>query len=424
MEDIPLSALAGALLLLLVLSGFFSLSETAMMAANRYRLRALAKTGHRGAQMAADLLAKTDRLLGVILLFNNLINAAAATLVSLIAIHLFGDEKWALGIGTLLVTFLILVFSEITPKVIGARSADRLAPLLGFILTPLLRVFSVVVNFVNLFVSALLWLLRLKGPADNEVHRLSPDELRSLVLEASHFIPQKHRSILLNLFELEDITAEDVMTPRGTIEAIDLQAPLDEIKAQISTSYHTRLPVFDGDLDNVVGILHQRRLLAAIVSGDLDKETLSERLAKPYFVPGATPIYSQLQFFQENQQRVALVVDEYGEVEGLVTLEDIIEEIVGKFTTSTPSASELAWDSEETALVEGHRSLRELNRKLGLNLPLEGPKTLNGLILEHFEDIPEGGMGIRIAGVPIEVVQTQDRMVRTARLFKPKAENP
>lgn len=424
MEDIPLSALAGALLLLLVLSGFFSLSETAMMAANRYRLRALAKTGHRGAQMAADLLAKTDRLLGVILLFNNLINAAAATLVSLIAIHLFGDEKWALGIGTLLVTFLILVFSEITPKVIGARSADRLAPLLGFILTPLLRVFSVVVNFVNLFVSALLWLLRLKGPADNEVHRLSPEELRSLVLESSHFIPQKHRSILLNLFELEDITAEDVMTPRGTIEAIDLQAPLVEIKAQISTSYHTRLPVFDGDLDKVVGIMHQRRLLAAIVSGELDKETLREHLAKPYFIPGATPIYSQLQFFQENQQRIALVVDEYGEVEGLVTLEDIIEEIVGKFTTSTPGASELAWDREGSAMVDGHRSLRELNRKLGLNLPLEGPKTLNGLILEHFEDIPEGGVSIRIAGVPIEVVQTQDRMVRTARLFKPKADSP
>ena len=424
MDDIPLSALAGALLVLLVLSGFFSLSETAMMAANRFRLRALAQTGHRGAQFATDLLAKTDRLLGVILLFNNLVNAAAATLASLISIELFGDDKWALGIGTLLVTFLILVFSEITPKVIGARSADRLAPLVSFVLKPLLRVFSGVVNFVNLFVSALLWLLRLKGPAENEVQRLSPEELRSLVLESSHFIPQKHRSILLNLFELEDITAEDVMTPRGTIEAIDLQAPLDDIKAQIATSYHTRLLVVDGDMNNVVGILHQRRLLAAVVSGELDKKTLRERLAKPYFIPGTTPIYSQLQFFQENQQRIALVVDEYGEVEGLVTLEDIIEEIVGKFTTSTPGASELAWNSDDAVLVEGHRNLRELNRKLGLNLPLEGPKTLNGLILEHFEDIPEGGVGIRIAGVPIEVVQTQDRMVRTARLFKPTADNP
>jgi Mg2+/Co2+ transporter CorB len=424
LDDFPLSVLTGALLLLLVLSGFFSLSETAMMAANRYRLRALAQSGNRGAQFAADLLAKTDRLLGVILLFNNLINAAAATLVSLITIELFGDEKWALGIGTLLVTFLILVFAEITPKVIGARSADRLAPLVSFVLAPLLRVFSVVVNFINLFVSALLWLLRLKGPAENDAQRLSAEELRSLVLESSRFIPQKHRSILLNLFELEDITAEDVMTPRNSIEAIDLRAPLDEIKAQIATSYHTRLPVFDGELDNMAGILHQRHLLAAVVAGELDKETLRERLAKPYFIPGATPIYSQLQFFQENQQRIALVVDEYGELEGLVTLEDIIEEIVGKFTTSTPSHAELAWDGEDAVLVDGHRSLRELNRKLGLNLPLEGPKTLNGLILEHFEDIPETGVGVRIAGVPIEVVQTQDRMVRTARLFKPKAGKP
>lgn len=420
MDDIPLSALAGALFVLLILSGFFSLSETAMMAANRYRLRALAQTGNRGAQFAADLLAKIDRLLGVILLFNNLVNAAAATLASLITLQLFGEDKWALGVGTLVVTFLILVFSEITPKVIGARSADRLAPLVSYILQPLLRVFSIVVSFVNLFVSGLLWLLRLKRPDESEVQRLSPEELRTLVLESSHFLLQKHRSILLNLFELENITAEDVMTPRGNIEAIDLQAPLEEIKVQISTSYHTRLPVFDGDLNNVVGILHQRRLLAAVVSGELDKDTMRERLAKPYFIPGTTPIYSQLQFFQENQQRIALVVDEYGEVEGLVTLEDIIEEIVGKFTTSTPGASELAWDSDDAALVDGHRSLRELNRKLGLNLPIEGPKTLNGLILEHFEDIPECGVGIRIAGIPIEVVQTQDRMVRTARLFKPK----
>lgn len=418
MDEIPLSVQLAALTVLLVLSGFFSLSETAMMAANRYRLRSLTQTGHRGAVLATALLAQTDRLLGVMLLFNNLINAAAATLVSVITIELFGDEKWALGVGTIAVTFLILVFSEITPKVIGARNADRLAPLVSFILAPLLRVFAVVVNFVNLFVSALLWLMRIK-PAEDESQRLSPQELRTLVLESGNFIPHKHRSILINLFDLEDITAEDVMTPRGSIEAIDLQAPLEEIKTQIATSYHTRMPVIDGDMNSVVGVLHQKRLLAAVVSGELDKETLRSRLSKPYFIPGTTPIYSQLQYFQENQQRVALVVDEYGEVEGLVTLEDIIEEIIGKFTTSTPSATQLAW-TDGSALVEGHRSLREINRKLALNLPLDGPKTLNGLILEHFEDIPEGGVSIKIGSVPIEVVQTQGRMVRTARLFKPK----
>jgi Mg2+/Co2+ transporter CorB len=420
LSDIPLSALATALVVLLILSGFFSLAETAMMAANRYRLKAAAQAGHRGARVALELLSKIDRLLGVILLFNNLINAAAATLVSVIAIELFGEEEWALGAGTLVVTFLILVFSEITPKVIGAGYADVLAPLVGYVLAPLLRAFHSVVWFVNLFVNALLTILHLKPSKEQQNQVLSPQELRTLILEAGHFVPQKHRSILINLFDLEDVTMADVMIPRGSLDAIDIQAPLEDIKAQLATSYHTRLPVYDGDLNNVVGILHQRRVLGAVVAGELDKEGLRERLAKPYFIPGTTPIYAQLQFFQENQQRIALVVDEYGEIEGLVTVEDLIEEIIGKFTSSMPGATApVAWDDSGRALVEGSRNLRELNRQLGLDFPLEGPKTLNGLILEHFQDIPESGMSIKIADVPIEIVQTQDRMVRMARLSRP-----
>ncbi len=420
MSDVPLSALATALVVLLVLSGFFSLAETAMMAANRYRLKAAAENGHRGSRLALDLLSKIEKLLGVILLFNNLVNAAAATLVSVIAIELFGDEEWALGAGTLVVTFLILVFSEITPKVIGAGYADVLAPWVSYVLAPLLRAFHSVVWFVNLFVNGLLTILRLKPPKEQQHQVLSPQELRTLILEAGRFVPQKHRSILINLFDLEDITMEDVMTPRGSLDAIDIQATLEDIKAQLATSYHTRLPVYDGDLNNIVGILHQRRVLGAVVAGELDKEGLRERLAKPYFIPGTTPIYAQLQFFQENQQRIALVVDEYGEIEGLVTVEDLIEEIIGKFTSSLPGGGvPVAWDDGGRALVEGSRSLRELNRQLGLDLPLEGPKTLNGLILEHFQDIPESGMSIKIADVPIEIVQTQDRMVRIARLSRP-----
>lgn len=391
-----------------------------MMAANRYRLKAAAENGHRGSRLALDLLSKIEKLLGVILLFNNLVNAAAATLVSVIAIELFGDEEWALGAGTLVVTFLILVFSEITPKVVGAGYADVLAPWVSYVLAPLLRAFHSVVWFVNLFVNGLLTMLRLKPPKEQQHQVLSPQELRTLILEAGHFVPQKHRSILINLFDLEDITMEDVMIPRGSLETIDIQAPLEDIKAQLATSYHTRLPVYDGDLNNIVGILHQRRVLGAVVAGELDKEGLRERLAKPYFIPGATPIYAQLQFFQENQQRIALVVDEYGEIEGLVTVEDLIEEIIGKFTSSMPGGGvPVAWDDGGRALVEGSRSLRELNRQLGLDLPLEGPKTLNGLILEHFQDIPESGMSIKIADVPIEIVQTQDRMVRMARLSRP-----
>jgi Mg2+/Co2+ transporter CorB len=418
--DVPLSAQFAALGVLLIVSGFFSLAETAMMAANRYRLRHLAQGGHRGARLALDLLARTDKLLGVILLFNNLINAAAATLVSVIAIQLFGEAEWALGAGTLLVTFLILVFAEITPKVVGASNADRLAPAVSFILAPLLRLFQPVVWFVNLFVKALLFLTRMKPRSSEDVPHLSPEELRTLVLEAGHFIPHQHQSILLNLFDLESITVEDIMVPRGMFEAIDLAAPIEDIRQQLATSYHARLPIFEADLNNVIGILQQRRLLGALLAGSLGKESLREHLSEPYFIPAATPVYAQLQFFQENQERLGLVVDEYGEIEGLVTLEDIIEELIGKFTTSlSDSSGAIAWSQHGSALVDGGRSVRELNRKLNLALPLDGAKTLNGLILEHFQDIPETGVSLKIAGVAMEIIQTQDRMVKTVRLFKP-----
>ncbi|MCB1937842.1 MAG: HlyC/CorC family transporter [Rhodocyclaceae bacterium] len=422
MPEVSLSVQIGALALLLVFSGLFSMAETTMMASNRYRLRSMANAGHRGAELALDLLDQTEKLLGVILLFNNLVNAAAATLTGVIAIELFGEERWALGVGTLLITFLILVFSEITPKVIGARYADKLAVLYAFPLTFLLRASYFAVWFVNLFVAALLRAIGLhRDSADDDKH-LSTEELRAMVLEAGHVIPTKHRSILLNMFELEDITVEDVMIPRGAIEGIDLADPIDDIHQQIATSYHTRLPVFDGESDNVIGILHLRRLLGHALDSSVDHDALREMTTKPYFIPADTPVYSQLQFFQENKQRMGLVVDEYGELLGLVALEDIIEEMIGKFTTSSPdSADSLAWQDDNSVLVDGAHNLRDLNRKLGLNLPIDGPKTLNGLIVEYLQDIPETGLSVRIGDVPIEVVQTQDRMVKTAKLFRPEA---
>ncbi len=422
MDGLPLSALFVALIFLLLFSGFFSGSETVMMAANRYRLKHAAEQGNKGAKRALDLLAHTDKLLGMILLGNTLFNAGAATVAGVICIRLLGNEEWVLGASTLLVTFAMLVFAEITPKVIGADNADRLAPILGHLLTPIQKAIYPIIWFVNLFVGALLHLLRLK-PTGGHHQSMSPEELRILVLEAGHFVPQKHRSILLNLFELEDITVEDVMTPRGVLESLDIQLPLEEIREQLATSYHTRLPVFDGELDKVLGILHQRRLMGSMISGELDKERLRELLVEPYFIPASTPVLAQLQYFQENQQRVALVVDEYGEIVGLVTLEDMVEEIIGKFTTSMPSGAQpLVWNTDQrpSVLVDGSRSLRELNRKLGLDLPLEGPKTLNGLILEHFQDIPEAGVSVKIAQVPMEVMHTQDRMVKTVKLFRPK----
>jgi Mg2+/Co2+ transporter CorB len=420
--DISLTAQLIALAVLLVISAFFSIAETSMMALNRYRLRAMVRLGNSAAKRVSELLARTDRLLGVILVGNNLVNSAASVLTGVIAIELLGQNRLALAVATGAITFLIVVFSEITPKVLGATFPEKIALPLAYLLRPLLKVMYPVVWFVNLFPVAILRLLGIRLGAAGEPQRLSPEELRSLVLEHSHYIPKKHASILVNLFDLERITVEDVMTPRAQVESLDLDAPAEDLAQQIATSYHTRLLAYRGELGNVVGVLHIRRALSLLREGELDKAALEELLAEPYFVPTDTPALAQLQYFQENRQRLALVVDEYGELQGLVTLEDIIEEIIGEFTTAAPvKASGFAWDDSGAALVEGASSLRELNRKLGLALPVDGPKTLNGLILEHFQDIPEAGVSLKIAGVPMEVVQTQDRVVKTVRLFRPHA---
>lgn len=423
MDDTPISVLLGALVVLLILSAFFSTSETSMMALNRYRLKHMVRQGHRGATLTSLLLEKTDKLLGVILLGNNLLNAAAAALVTVITFRLFGQGEFALTMGTLAITFAILVFSEVTPKVLGAAYSEKIALPASYILTPLLKVFYPVVWFVNLFVNALLWVMRLKPGAATSENRLGLEELRTMVLEAGHFIPQKHQSILLNLFELENITVDDVMIPRNQIEAIDIEAPLEVLIEQLSTSHHTRLPVYEGQLDDIIGFIHARRVLHQAQGGELDVGMLKEILREPYYIPAGTPLFNQLQHFQENQRRMGLVVDEYGELMGLVTLEDILEEIVGEFTTHAPSQTNLYRKQDDNSwLVEGSALLRDLNRKLGLKLPLDGPKTLNGLILEHLESIPEAGTSLKIANHPLEIVQTQDRVVKVVRIFPPVAE--
>jgi Mg2+/Co2+ transporter CorB len=420
LEHIPFSALIGALIFLLGLSAFFSMSETSMMAANRYRLRHKAREGHRGARIALKLLESADKLLGVILLGNNLVNAGIATLVSVITISLIGEDKWALGAATLFTTFVILVCSEITPKVIAATYADRITPVLAFLLWPLLRAVYPIVWFINLFSRGLLAILRIQPKGMADAPHLTADELRSVVLESGQFIPTEHRAILINLFDLEHLTVEDIMTPRGEIESVDLDAPMHEIREKLATSFHTRLPVYEREPGNIVGVVHLRRLLAGALSGELDHDNLRRNLAEPYFIPAETQVYAQLRFFRENRQRLGLVVDEYGELLGLVTVEDIVEEIVGKFTTSMPgSIAAFSWNAEDVALVDGGYSLREINRMLGLNLPIDGPKTLNGLIIEHLRDIPEIGVGLRIAGVAMEIVQTEDRRVKIVKIHRP-----
>jgi len=415
-EDIPLSAMLITLGTLLLISAFFSIAETSMMALNRYRLRHLVKEGSRAAKRTAQLLANTDKLLGVILLGNNLINAASATLVAVIAVRLFGSGELTLSIATLVVTFLILVFSEITPKVIGATYPERIALPASYLLAPLLKLAAPVVWFVNLFVQALLWLLRIKPSGEEQPMTL--EELRTLVMEGGHYIPPKHQTILMDLFDLQDITVDDVMTPRSQIESIDLEGSIDEIREQFATTNHTRMPVCRGSLDEVVGIVHVRKVLHQMRAGELTRETLLEILREPYFIPEGTPLFVQLQNFQETRRRLGLVVDEYGELQGLVTLEDILEEIVGEFTSNSPVRGALFVRQEDgSVLVEGRASLRMLNRVFGLELPTDGPKTVNGLILEMLEDIPEPGTSLKIAGLPVEIVQTQDRMVKMAKLL-------
>jgi len=419
LEGYSLASQLGILGILLVVSAFFSIAETSMMALNRFRLRAMVRLGNRAARRANELLERTDRLLGVILLGNNLVNAAAATLTGVVTLEFFGHERFALALGTLAVTFAILVFSEITPKVVGAAYAERIALPLAYVLGPLLRLLYPVVWFVNLFVTALLRILHISAGKGQEV-RLSPEELRALVLEHSRYLPKRHQTILANLFDLENFTVNDIMVPRARIEGIDLDLSEEDLQRQLATSHHTRLVAYRGEPGNVVGLVHMRRVFAALREGGFDKESLAATVRPPYFVPASTPVLAQLQYFQEMKERIALVVDEYGELLGLVTLEDILEEFIGEFTTGAPTQTEsISWDASGSVLVEGAVSLRELNRKLGLRLPLDGPKTLNGLIVEHLQDIPESGVSVRLAGVVMEITQTEDRAVKMVRLFRP-----
>ncbi|MHB1074796.1 HlyC/CorC family transporter [Thiobacillus sp.] len=424
MDSISTSTLFAALAVLLLTSAFFSASETAMMAINRYRLRHAADSGVRGAMRTQALLDRTDKLLGVILLGNNLVNSASGTLSAVLAIRLFGAGEIVLFTATLLLTFLILVFSEVTPKVLGASFPERVAYPASLLLTPLLKLAYPVVWFVNLFVQGILRLLRIRQPEPGQGNSLGLEELRTIVLESSGRLPREHHRILMNLLELEDITVDDVMTPRSQIEAIDIEDDPERMRQQISTSHHTRLVVHAGSSDNLLGVLHVRRVLHALTGEELDPATLRDNLETPYFVPAGTPLFTQLRNFQSSRRRLALVVDEYGELQGLVTLEDLLEELVGEFTTQAPSdAGYLRREEDGSWLVEGSVLLRHLNRKLGLSLPLDGPKTLNGLLLEQFEDIPEAGVSLKLGDVPVEIVQTQDRAVKMARIYLPVADD-
>ena len=419
-QHFPLSWMVGIFIVLLVVSAFFSIAETAMMAFNRYRLKHLVSEGDRAALRVADLLKRTDRLLGGILIGNTLAITGATTVAGFIAARLFGEETLVVFLTPLVVGFVIIVFSEITPKVIGATHPERAALILSMPVKVALYLLDLPAWFINLFARPLLRLFGIKPGQETDTPKLSPEEIRTLVLESSSFMPKKHLAILLNLFDVGAVTVQDVMLPRTRIESVCLENGMETVSRQLATSHHMRLPVFRNHEGELAGVLHLRKILSALYAGSLDEQALLEVLDEPYYVPATTPVLTQIQYFQENKERIALVVDEYGELMGLVTLEDIIEEIIGKFTTTLPSATPLlAWDGEGAATAEGAMAVREVNRALGLSLPTDGPKTLNGLIVEHLQDLPEGDVSIRVAGVSMEIVHAQGRTVKTVRIFRP-----
>ena len=423
-DDLPISWLFYALVTLLASSAFFAGSETCLMALNRYRLKHLIREGSRGARLAGDLLDRTDELLSFILAGNTLINAAITILVAEICRRLLGTGDYVLAVATLSAGFFILVFAEILPKVIGATYSEPIALAASYVLAPLLRITQWPMWFVNVFVKGILKVLRIKPMGEHGAQPLSMAELRTLVLEGGKFIPKKHRSIFLNLFELEDMTVDDTMTPRLQIESIDLKDDIEDIRSHLSTAHHTRLVVCEGDLSNVVGILHVRKVLNMTRHEQVDVEGLRSVMRDPYFVPQGTALLTQLQNFQENQRHMGLVVDEYGEILGLVTMKDILEEIVGEFTSQAVGSSALFHkEPDGSVIADGFCSLRVLNRKAGFEFPLEGPKTINGLLLEEMEEIPEAGTSIVLADHPIEIMQVQNRMVKVVKIL-PKVARP
>ena len=418
MNETSLTALFILLLGLIILSGFFSSSETGMMSLNRYRLKHMAKTGHKGARRAQSLLNRTDQLIGVILIGNNFVNNLAASIGTIIAIHFFGEVSGP-AISTLALTIVVLIFAEVTPKTYAAIKPERIAYPSSLALEPLLKLLYPLVWMVNAISNGLLRLLGVKnieGGADS----LSRDELRTVVHEAGTMIPRRHQSMLLSILDLENVTVNDIMVPRHEIAGIDLDDDLDSILAQIRASQHTRVPVYKGDINNVIGILHLRNAARFLSKPEVTKASIVQEAREPYFIPESTPLHTQLLNFQQQKRRIGIVVDEYGDVEGLVTLEDILEEIVGEFTTDVAGMhQEIHLQDDGSYVIEGTANIREINKTLGWQLPTDGPKTLNGLIIEHLESFPDAPACLQLGQTRMEILQVKDNLITAARCWQP-----
>lgn len=407
----PISMLFGILILMLILSAFFSGSETSLMTLNRYRLRHLVKLKHSGAIKAQELLQRPDRLLGLILLGNNFVNTFAASLTTVIAIRLFGESS--IAIAAAILTIVMLVFSEMTPKTYAALKPELLAFPAARIFVPLLKVFYPVIWLVNLFVNKILEKLNVDITKNTE-DTLSKDELKVIIAEAESVMPPRYQKMLLGILELESATVEDIMTPRNEVVGIDMEAPLEDIIQQIKSSTHTRLPVYKKSIDGVIGFLHLRKVLTLINIESFDKPMLISLLSKPVFIPDTTPVHTQMLAFKADKVRIGLVVDEYGDVQGLVTMDDLLQEIVGEIITDDTQAR---IQSDGSYLVDANMTVRELNRFMHWELPTEGPKTLNGLIIEFMETIPEAGTSIKLHGYPLEIIKCDDKAVKLVKFL-------
>jgi len=385
------------------------------MAINRYRLRHLNRIGHRGARAVSQLLDHPERLIGLILLGNNFVNILASSIATIIGMRLFGDAGIAIATGVL--TFIILIFAEVTPKTIAALNPERFAFPASFVLTPLLGVLYPLVKLINLLTNFILRLFGIKLSASQNDH-LSREELRTIVKEAGGLIPQKHQAMLTSILDLEQVTVEDIMVPRSEILGINIEDEWNSILKQIAQSQHTRLPVFHNNSETILGILHMRDTTHLHSSDQEEKSSLIDLLREPLFIPEKTSLNTQLLKFQQFKKRIGLVVDEYGDLQGLVTMEDLLEEIVGEFTTdASDTIPEVHPLSDGSFLVDGTANLRDLEKNMGWVLPQEGPKTLNGLILEHLESIPEAGTSMMIGGYPIEVTRASEQFVQKATIF-------
>ncbi|BDZ73164.1 MULTISPECIES: HlyC/CorC family transporter [Methylophaga] len=414
LEETSILVLFLILFFLLFLSAFFSSSETALMSLNRYRLRHLEQEGHRGAVIASQLLNRPDRLIGLILLGNNFVNILASAIATVIGIKLLGEN--GIVAATFALTLIVLLFAEVTPKTLAALHPEKVAFPASFVLKPLLFLLYPLVWFTNGITNNMVRLFGV-SPEQAATSAINTEELRVALMEAGSMIPTRHKDMLMSILDLEKVTVNDVMVPRNEIEGLDINAPFPEIVQQLSHCGHTRLPVYEDSMDNIVGILHLRKALHLISQNNLTLDSLRSIIKGAYFVPEGTPLNTQLINFQRNRRRTGLVVDEYGDLLGLITLEDIFREIVGEFTADTiDEDKDIHPQNDGSYLINGTANIREINRNNSWDLPTDGPKTINGLVLEYLESIPDPGVSVRMGEYVIEVIQTSDNAIKTVRI--------